>query len=83
MWRRFYTVAPSSTYRKDTPDSTHLPVFHLIEGLVINRGVTFADLKGTIDTFVRAIFGEGTRTRLQPAILPLRPSRRPSSRCRV
>jgi len=65
-----YAVAPGRTYRKDTPDSTHLPVFHQIEGLVVDRGVTFADLKGTIETFVRAIFGEGTRTRLRPAYFP-------------
>jgi len=65
-----YAVVPGRTYRKDTPDSTHLPVFHQIEGLVVDRGVTFADLKGTIDTFVRAIFGEGTRTRLRPAYFP-------------
>ena len=65
-----YAVVPGRTYRKDTPDSTHLPVFHQIEALVVDRGVTFADLKGTIDTFVRAIFGEGTRTRLRPAYFP-------------
>jgi phenylalanyl-tRNA synthetase alpha chain len=65
-----YAVAPGRTYRKDTPDSTHLPVFHQIEGLVVDKGVSFADLKGTIDTFVRAIFGEGTRTRLRPAYFP-------------
>jgi len=65
-----YAVAPGRTYRKDTPDSTHLSEFHQIEGLVVDRGVTFADLKGTIDTFVRAIFGEGTRTRLRPAYFP-------------
>lgn len=65
-----YAVAPGRTYRKDTPDSTHLPVFHQIEGLVVDRGVTFAELKGTIDTFVRAVFGEGTRTRLRPAYFP-------------
>jgi phenylalanyl-tRNA synthetase alpha chain len=65
-----YAVAPGRTYRKDTPDSTHLPVFHQIEGLVVDKGVTFADLKGTIDTFVRAIFGEGTQTRLRPAYFP-------------
>jgi phenylalanyl-tRNA synthetase alpha chain len=65
-----YAVVPGRTYRKDTPDSTHLPVFHQIEGLVVDRGVTFAELKGTIDTFVRAIFGEGTRTRLRPAYFP-------------
>jgi len=65
-----YAVAPGRTYRKDTPDSTHLPVFHQIEGLVVDHGVTFADLKGTIATFVRAIFGEAVRTRLRPAYFP-------------
>jgi phenylalanyl-tRNA synthetase alpha chain len=65
-----YAVAPGRTYRKDTPDSTHLPVFHQIEGLVVDKGVTFADLKGTIDIFVRAIFGDRTRTRLRPAYFP-------------
>jgi phenylalanyl-tRNA synthetase alpha chain len=65
-----YAVAPGRTYRKDTPDSTHLPVFHQIEGLVVDRGVTFADLKGTIDSFVEAIFGKQTRTRLRPAYFP-------------
>ena len=65
-----YAVAPGRTYRRDTPDSTHLPVFHQLEGLVVDHGVTFADLKGTIATFVRAIFGEGVRTRLRPAYFP-------------
>lgn len=65
-----YAVAPGRTYRRDTPDSTHLPVFHQLEGLVVDHGVTFADLKGTIDTFVRAIFGEGVKTRLRPAYFP-------------
>ncbi len=65
-----YAVVPGRTYRKDTPDATHLPVFHQLEGLVVDRGVTFAELKGTIDTFVRAIFGEGTRTRLRPGYFP-------------
>ena len=65
-----YAVAPGRTYRKDTPDSTHLPVFHQIEGLVVDRGVTFADLKGTIDTFVRAIFGEDTRNASSSRLLP-------------
>jgi len=65
-----YAVAPGRTYRKDTPDSSHLPVFHQIEGLVVDRGVTFGDLKGTINSFVRAIFGPEVRTRLRPAYFP-------------
>lgn len=65
-----YAVAPGRTYRKDTADSTHLPVFHQIEGLVVDHGVTFGDLKGTINTFVRAIFGRGVKSRLRPAYFP-------------
>jgi phenylalanyl-tRNA synthetase alpha chain len=61
-----YAVAPGRVYRKDTPDATHLPEFHQIEGLVVDRGVTFADMKGTIETFVQAIFGEKTKTRIRP-----------------
>jgi phenylalanyl-tRNA synthetase alpha chain len=65
-----YAVVPGRVYRRDTPDATHLPVFHQIEGLVVDHGVTFGDLAGTIDTFVRAIFGAGVRTRLRPAYFP-------------
>ncbi|MGH9169628.1 MAG: phenylalanine--tRNA ligase subunit alpha [Acidimicrobiales bacterium] len=65
-----YAVAPGRVYRRDTPDATHLPAFHQIEGLVVDHGVTFGDLAGTIDTFVQAIFGAGVRTRLRPAYFP-------------
>jgi phenylalanyl-tRNA synthetase alpha chain len=65
-----YAVAPGRCYRRDTPDSTHLPVFHQIEALVVDRGVSFGDLKGTIDSFVHALFGSGVRTRLRPAYFP-------------
>jgi phenylalanyl-tRNA synthetase alpha chain len=65
-----YAVVPGRVYRRDTPDAIHLPVFHQLEGLVIDRGVTFGDLAGTIDTFVRAIFGEDMSTRLRPAYFP-------------
>jgi phenylalanyl-tRNA synthetase alpha chain len=65
-----YAVVPGRVYRRDTPDATHLPVFHQIEGLVVDHGVTFGDLAGTIDTFVRAIFGSNVRTRLRPAYFP-------------
>jgi phenylalanyl-tRNA synthetase alpha chain len=65
-----YAVAPGRVYRRDTPDATHLPVFHQIEGLVVDRGVTFGDLAGTIDTFVHAIFGENVSTRLRPGYFP-------------
>jgi phenylalanyl-tRNA synthetase alpha chain len=65
-----YAVAPGRVYRRDTPDATHLPVFHQIEGLVVDHGVTFGDLAGTIDTFVQAIFGADVSTRLRPGYFP-------------
>ena len=65
-----YAVAPGRVYRRDTPDARHLPVFHQIEGLVVDEGVTFADLAGTIDTFVKAIFGGEISSRLRPAYFP-------------
>jgi phenylalanyl-tRNA synthetase alpha chain len=65
-----YAVAPGRTYRRDTPDATHLPVFHQLEGLVVDHDVSFGDLAGTIDTFVQAIFGANVSTRLRPAYFP-------------
>jgi len=65
-----YAVAPGRVYRRDTPDQRHLPVFHQIEGLVVDEGVSFADLAGTVETFVGAIFGRGIASRLRPAYFP-------------
>ena len=65
-----YIIAPGRAFRVDTPDATHLPVFHQIEGLVIDRGITFADLAGTVDTFVKALFGDDRKTRLRPSYFP-------------
>jgi phenylalanyl-tRNA synthetase alpha chain len=65
-----YAVVPGRVYRRDTPDATHLPVFHQLEALVVDRGVTFGDLAGTIDTFVQAIFGATVRSRLRPSYFP-------------
>jgi phenylalanyl-tRNA synthetase alpha chain len=65
-----YAVAPGRVYRRDTADARHLPVFHQIEGIVVDRGVTFGDLAGTIETFVTAIFGADVATRLRPAYFP-------------
>ncbi|HTX63475.1 MAG TPA: phenylalanine--tRNA ligase subunit alpha [Acidimicrobiales bacterium] len=65
-----HAVIPGRCYRRETPDARHLPVFHQIEGLVVDHGVTFGDLAGTIDTFVKAIFGASTGTRLRPAYFP-------------
>lgn len=65
-----YAIAPGRVYRRDTADSRHLPVFHQIEGIVVDKGVNFGDLKGTINTFVRSIFGDGISARLRPAYFP-------------
>jgi phenylalanyl-tRNA synthetase alpha chain len=65
-----YAVAPGRVYRRDTPDNRHLPIFHQIEGMVVDEGVTFADLAGTIETFIKAIFGSDVSTRLRPAYFP-------------
>jgi phenylalanyl-tRNA synthetase alpha chain len=65
-----YIVAPGRTFRTDTADATHLPVFHQIEGLVIDRGITMADLAGTIDAFTKAFFGADRKTRLRPSYFP-------------
>jgi len=65
-----YAVMPGLVYRRDTPDASHLPVFHQIEGLVVDRGITFGDLAGTIETFTKAIFGEDVRARLRPGYFP-------------
>lgn len=65
-----YAVMPGRCYRRDTPDARHLPVFHQIEGLVVDRGISFAHLAGTIETFTSAYFGEGIHSRLRPAYFP-------------
>lgn len=65
-----YAIAPGRVYRRDTPDARHLPVFHQVEGLVVDEGVTFADLAGTVDTFVKAIFGGSIDSRLRPGYFP-------------
>ncbi len=63
-------VAPGRTYRADTSDSTHLPAFNQIEGLVVDRGITLGDLAGTIEAFVGAFFGAEVKTRLRPSYFP-------------
>ena len=65
-----YAVMPGRTYRKDTPDARHNPNFQQIEGLVVDRGITFGDLAGTIDAFTRAYFGADISSRLRPASFP-------------
>jgi phenylalanyl-tRNA synthetase alpha chain len=65
-----YIVAPGRVFRRDTPDATHMPVFHQIEGLVIDRHITMADLAGTIEAFTQAYFGPGFHSRLRPSYFP-------------
>jgi phenylalanyl-tRNA synthetase alpha chain len=65
-----YVVCPGRTFRTDALDATHTPVFHQIEGLAVDQGITMAHLKGTLDAFARAMFGETSRTRLRPSFFP-------------
>ena len=65
-----HAVMPGKCFRLDTPDARHLPVFNQIEGLVVDRGITFGDLAGTIQTFTAAYFGEDMQSRLRPAYFP-------------
>lgn len=65
-----YAVMPGRVFRRDTPDATHMPVFHQIEGLVIDKGITFADLAGTIEAFTKAFFGSDFTSRLRPSFFP-------------
>ena len=63
-------IAPGRVYRKDEVDATHSPMFHQVEGMVIDKGVTMADLKGTLNTVVRKLYGEHTVTRFRPHHFP-------------
>ena len=65
-----YAVMPGRVYRNETTDATHLAVFHQIEGLVVDRGITFGDLSGTIDAFTKAYFGADVESRLRPSYFP-------------
>src|SRR5271165_1895611 len=65
-----YVVSPGRCYRQDPLDATHSPVFHQIEGLAVDEGLTMADLRGAIQSFVDAMFGVGLRTRFRPDYFP-------------
>ena len=65
-----YIIAPGRVFRRDTPDATHMPVFHQIEGLVIDRDINLGHLAGTIEAFTKAFFGEGFTSRLRPSYFP-------------
>lgn len=63
-------VVPGRCFRSDTPDATHSPMFHQVEGLVVDEGITMADLKGTLDTFAKLMFGSDVKTKLRPSHFP-------------
>jgi phenylalanyl-tRNA synthetase alpha chain len=65
-----YVACPGKVFRTDALDATHTPVFHQVEGLAVDKGLTMAHLKGTLDHFARAIFGPEARTRLRPSFFP-------------
>src|SRR3984885_8012445 len=79
-----YVVSPGRCYRHDPLDATHSPVFHQIEGLAVDEGLTMADLRGAIQAFVDVMFGVGLRTRLRPDYFPFtEPSGDVSMECHV
>lgn len=65
-----YIACPGKVFRTDALDATHTPVFHQVEGLAVDKGITMAHLKGTLDHFARAMFGPEARTRLRPSFFP-------------
>ncbi|KAE8763963.1 phenylalanine--tRNA ligase subunit alpha [Georgenia thermotolerans] len=65
-----YIACPGKVFRTDALDATHTPVFHQVEGLAVDKGLTMAHLKGTLDHFARAMFGPEARTRLRPSFFP-------------
>ncbi|HVN51830.1 MAG TPA: phenylalanine--tRNA ligase subunit alpha [Acidimicrobiales bacterium] len=65
-----YCVMPGRVYRRDTADASHMPVFHQIEGLVVDEGITFGDLAGTLEAFTSAYFGGAIHSRLRPSYFP-------------
>ena len=65
-----YVICPGRTYRADELDATHTPVFNQVEGLVVDKGITMAHLKGTLDHFASKIFGPGVTTRIRPSFFP-------------
>ena len=63
-------IAPGRVYRSDAVDATHSPIFHQIEGLVVDKGITMADLKGNLESFAKSLYGEDTKIRLRPHHFP-------------
>ena len=79
-----YVLAPGRVFRTDEPDATHSPVFHQVEGLAVDRGITMGHLKGTLDHFARSMFGAVVDTRFRPSYFPFtEPSAEVDLRCFV
>jgi len=77
-----YVICPGKVFRTDELDATHTPVFHQVEGLAVDEGLTMAHLRGTLDHFAAAMFGEGITTRLRPSFFPFtEPSAELDLRC--
>lgn len=77
-------IAPGRVYRSDEVDATHSPMFHQMEGLVVDKGITMCDLKGTLDVFAKALYGEDTVTRFRPHHFPFtEPSAEMDVQCHV
>lgn len=77
-------ICPGRVYRCDDVDATHSPIFNQVEGLVIGKGITFADLKGTINTFLKAFYGENTKTKFRPGFFPFtEPSAEVDATCSI
>jgi len=65
-----FMIAPGVVYRRDTPDLTHSPIFHQVEGLMVDKRITFGDLKGVLTEFVHRVFGKDTSVRFRPSFFP-------------
>jgi phenylalanyl-tRNA synthetase alpha chain len=79
-----YMISPGRVYRRDTPDATHSPVFHQVEGLAVDRGISLADLKGTLLHLMRALFGEARELRFRTHFFPFtEPSIEPDVSCHM
>jgi phenylalanyl-tRNA synthetase alpha chain len=77
-----YIVSLGRCYRRDPPDATHFPIFHQVEGLAVDRGITLADLKGTLLQLMRALFGEERAMRFRTHYFPFtEPSLEPDVSC--
>lgn len=63
-------ICPGRVFRADEADATHSPVFHQMEGLVVDKGITMCDLKGILDTFAKRVYGKSTKTKLRPSYFP-------------